>query len=347
MVKMEARFLLSRSKVIEQYNIVKSLADEVSYSFKTNTDVAKILESETNCSFSVESIKYIRQISEKSRVWFFTQAVNNNQLQELFNAGVNSFVVDNPYDLRTLLEFVSNHNKQINLLLRMRIKELTVHTGKHFVFGMPSKEINRLVPELRRNTHIKKLGIHFHRKTQNTSEWSLKRDISEVLDKGVLESIDIMNIGGGLPCRYKNYKLEFLNSIFDRILEFKDWLNKNFSVKMIIEPGRFIAAPAVKLEAEIIAIYDNNIIINCSVFNSAMDTFVLNTRLLVENELDSSTGKPYVIKGCTNDSMDIFRYKVYLKNPRVGDKIIFINAGAYNYATDFCGLEKLKTIIVD
>jgi ornithine decarboxylase len=45
--------------------------------------------------------------------------------------------------------------------------------------------------------------------------------------------------------------------------------------------------------------------------------------------------------------MDIFRYRVYLENPETGDKIVFLNAGAYTYSTDFCNLEKLETIIVD
>jgi len=45
--------------------------------------------------------------------------------------------------------------------------------------------------------------------------------------------------------------------------------------------------------------------------------------------------------------MDIFRYKVYLNSPKVGDKIRFLNAGAYNFSSDFCNLKKLKTEIVE
>ena len=114
---------------------------------------------------------------------------------------------------------------------------------------------------------------------------------------------------------------------------------------MIIEPGRFISGPAIKLEAEIENIYNNNIVINCSVYNSAMDTFVVPIRLLVENEKES--GEAYTIKGCTPDSTDVFRYRVYLDNPQVGDKIVFLNAGAYTYSTDFCELGKLETVVVD
>jgi ornithine decarboxylase len=114
---------------------------------------------------------------------------------------------------------------------------------------------------------------------------------------------------------------------------------------MIIEPGRFIAAPSIKLECEIINVYDNNIIVNASVYNAAMDTFVAHIRLLVEDESEDSSFR-YVIKGFTPDSLDIFRYSVYLnKEPKVGDKIVFLNAGAYNYSSNYFNLDKIKTVI--
>ena len=70
--------------------------------------------------------------------------------------------------------------------------------------------------------------------------------------------------------------------------------------------------------------------------------------MLVENELaDDEKGEYYLIKGNSPTRDDIFRYKVKLKQPKVGDKIVFLNAGAYNYTTDFCGFRKLETEIGD
>jgi ornithine decarboxylase len=114
---------------------------------------------------------------------------------------------------------------------------------------------------------------------------------------------------------------------------------------MIIEPGRFIAGPPIKLECYIKNIYNNNLIVDCSVYNSAMDTFVANVRLEIDGELEK--GDVYTIKGMTPDSMDILRYKVYLKNPKIGDKIVFLNAGAYTFTTDFCGIKKVEIAVAD
>jgi ornithine decarboxylase len=338
-----AKFILSKSMLMEQLKQSYKLADEVSYSFKTNYEVGKILEEESKCQFSVHSLKAAHELTSPERIWFFAQAWNKEELNNLLKFGVNSFVIDNEKDLGVLLE---NTTKEINLLLRMRLKENTVHTGKHFVFGFSSKKINELIEQLRNNKNIKKLGIHFHRKTQNVSEWSLKQELEDSLTKETLEQIDVVNIGGGIPSVYKNYKLRAIESIFSKIKELRDWLNQN-NIKVILEPGRFIAAPSIKLETTIKNIYDNNIIVNASVYNSAMDTFISNIRLNVEGETDNDAVH-YTIKGSTPDSLDIFRYKVFLKNkPKIGNKIIFLNAGAYNFSTDFCKLPIILTEVIE
>ncbi len=344
---MKARFVLSMRELLEQYGAVKQLADVVSYSVKTNPFLAHILEKETDSQFSIHFQNSLRHVRDLSRAWFFGQGWSPEEIKELLEKGVNSFVVDNENDLNTLLGCING--RKINLLLRMRLKERTVHTERHFVFGMYSRQVNRLVPVLRKNSSIGKLGIHFHRKTQNLSEWFLKDELSDILEKETLKNIDVINIGGGLPVKYKNYNVDVLPHVFEKIKELREWLNGN-GIRMTIEPGRFLAAPCIKLEARIRALCENNIVIDCSIYNSAMDTFEAHTRLLVENELDegeTDNGDVYTIKGCTPCSLDVFRYRVRLNNPKVGDKIVFLNAGAYTYATDFCGLEKLETVVVN
>ncbi len=341
---MNARFLLSKSKVIEQYKTARGLSDEVSYSLKTNPELEEILEKNTDSRFSVHFIRSVGRVKDKSRVWFLAQSWKKEEIESLMRKGVNSFIVDNESDLKVLLGYLDKKETKINLLLRMRLKERTVHTERYFVYGMYSAQINRLVPELRKNRKIEKLGIHFHRKSQNLSEWSYKEELEEVLTKETLENIDLLNIGGGLPVEYKNHRIDVLPYIFKKIKELKKWLNEQ-GIKLVLEPGRFISAPAVKLEAEIINIYGRNIVVNCSVYAGAMDTFVTNMRLLVEGEKDS--GEAYTIKGFTPCSLDVFRYRVYLDSPKVGDRIVFLNAGAYTYSSDFCDLERLETVVVD
>ena len=71
---MKARFMLSKSKALEQYKIVKELADEVSYSLKTNPALVGILEENTDSRFSVHFIDSLDYINDKKRIWFLAQS---------------------------------------------------------------------------------------------------------------------------------------------------------------------------------------------------------------------------------------------------------------------------------
>ncbi|OGI15952.1 decarboxylase [Candidatus Micrarchaeota archaeon RBG_16_49_10] len=341
----EAKFIVSKPKVLEQYKMLRDLALEVSYSVKNFTEICWVLEDNTDSFFSAHMFQSLQFVKDMTKVWFLAQAWNHDFIEKLVGIGVRNFVVDNEADLEPLVKYLDGKNVKINLLLRMRLKEHTIHTGKYFVFGMYSHQINGLIPQLRDNKNIDKLGIHFHRKTQNTSEWFIKDEISQVIAKETLEKIDLFNIGGGIPIEYKNTSGSNLKQIFQRIAEFKEWLGKEYNVKTIIEPGRFIAGPPTKLETEVLSVHGNNVIVNASVYNSSLDTIVFGLKLLVEGELEE--GEDFLIKGCTPCSMDIFRYNVKLKQPKVGDKVVFLNAGAYNFASDFCNLPKLGVEFTD
>ena len=334
------RFILSKKKVLEQYNKVKGLGDIVSYSVKTNLDVAMVLK-ETDSMFSLHSPENIKILNCPERMWFFAQGWDKKQIKKLLSIGIRRFVVDNINDLNRLMELESGLS-DVELLLRMNLKEMTIYTGRYFVYGMKAAVINSLIPKIK--NRVKAVGIHFHRKTQNISEWNYKEELEQSLKKDTIKMLDYVNIGGGLPSKYKNISDRALETIIKKINELREWLH-SFNIRMIIEPGRFISAPAIKLETKIINIYDNNIILDCSVYDGAMDTIVIPVKLLVQGELE--TGKSYVLKGNSPCSMDIFRYDVKLKNPKVGDKIIFLNAGAYNYATDFFSRKRIKTVIVE
>ncbi len=340
------KFVLSKSVLLDQYNELKKYADIISYSAKTNYEVAEILEKETDCFLSIHSLEGLEKVKNPKRVWYFAQAWDNEELNKIFTLGISHVVVDNETDLDVVLKYIKEHSLKVSLLLRMKLQEHTIHTGKYFVYGMYSHQVNKLLPELRANPNIQDLGIHFHRKSQNISEWSLQYELSNILSKEALQAITVVNMGGGLPVRYKNFRADVLELVFKEITKLKSWLSEN-NIQLIIEPGRYISAPCIKLVTTIRNVYDHNVIVNCSVYNSAIDSFVAHNKLEIENELPEHQGEAYTVKGHTPCSMDIFRYRVFLKDPKAGDTLIFINAGAYNFSSDFCNLKKIPTEVVE
>jgi ornithine decarboxylase len=340
-------FEISKKVVLEKFDEVKELADIVSYSSKTNPLVTEILEEERNCFFSIHSINELKNVEDKSRIIYLAQGWDEEEIDFLIKEGVESFVVDNVCDLNSLKKFMVDENYKINLYLRLKLKENTLRTEKYFVFGFGSSFVNEEILKLKELDFVDKIGIHFHRKTQNVAEWSLKREIENVLSENVLKSLNYIIIGGGLPSVYANTNVKIFDGIFEKIKEFRKWIN-GFGVQMIIEPGRFIAAPSGCLISHVKAVYENNIIVNASVYNSDLDALIVSVKLLVEGEVEKREGEPYVIKGITPCSMDLFRYRVYLKEePKVGDELVFLNAGAYNFSSDFCDLGKVEMKIVE
>lgn len=335
------RFVLSRSRALEGYSRLRGLCPDISYSLKTNPEVGRLLEEDTGCTFGVHTAEGLRDVRDPSRVHFLVQANTRESLSGLLKEGVRSFIVDNEADLGNLLGVLGRDKADI--FLRMRFQETTIYKGRFFLYGMLPETINRLVPELRGNPGVGRLGIHFHRKTQNTGNWSLRYMLEEALTEGSLDSIDMVNIGGGIPVDYKNSRADNLDYIFGKIRELRHWLESR-GIGMIMEPGRAIAAPAVRLETGIASLHGRNITVNASVYNSSMDTIIFPLKLLVEGE---GEGKSYLVKGCTPDSMDIFRYDVRLRSPRLGGTLTFLNAGAYNFSSSFCNLERPETVVVD
>ncbi|MBT5022432.1 decarboxylase [Candidatus Woesearchaeota archaeon] len=347
------RFELSKSKILEQFQKVKEVCKLVSYSSKTNSLASPILERETDCMFSVHLKNELKNISDLSRVIFLAQGWNLDEISEFIGLGITHFVVDNVVDLEIFEKYLEENENVcgLTLFLRLKLKERSLRTERYFVFGIESEIINKKIKKLslfKESGKLTGLGIHFHRKTQNMSEWNLKYELEQTIEPEVFDLLDYVNIGGGLPSEYANTNVDVIKSVFSKVLDLGNWF-ESLGIKMIVEPGRFICAPAGRLFTKVLRIYNKNIIVNVSVYNTDMDALIVPVKLLIEGEVskEKGEGEAYVIKGTTPCSMDLFRYRVYLKNICEGDELVFINAGAYNFSTDFCDLEKIETVIVD
>ncbi len=345
---MNPHFTLSKSKLQSQLKILTDLDLKVSYSYKTNRQIGDILqETSPDTHFSIHAHEEIPMIKDKSKISFFTQAESVEDLQNIIQQGITDFVIDNELDLQNILEAAEDSKTKISISLRMKFQEHRIGTGKYFVYGMHANRVNELISELKENQNIKELGIHIHRKSQNTSEWEITDEVKDSITEETLKTITTLNLGGGLPVQYKSYTSSTLPYILKKLEDVKKFLDTH-NIQTIIEPGRFIAAPPCKLHTNIIQIQNHNIVLNTTIYNCAVDTTLTETKMLIEQEIpEDEEGSYYLLKGNSPTRDDIFRYKVKLQNPKVGDEITFINAGAYNYTTDFFGYKKLETKIIE
>jgi ornithine decarboxylase len=342
---MKPHFTLSKQKLISQLKLLQNLNLTISYSYKTNREIGNLLQKISSPTlFSLHAQEEIEMIKDKSKISFFIQAETTKEVKGIIQSGVKTFVIDNEIDLENILQAAKQTNQKINISIRMKFHEHRIGTGKYFVYGLPSLKVNQLIQNLKNNPQINNLGIHIHRKSQNTSEWEIVEELKDSIDKETLKIIKSVNLGGGLPVEYKSYTSSTLPYILKKISKAKEFLDQH-NIETIIEPGRFLAAPPISLHTKIIQIQDNILILNTTIYNCALDTILTETKMLVKQETEK--GSDYLLKGNSPTRDDIFRYKTKLKDPKIGDEIIFLNAGAYNYTTDFFGYKKLETKIIE
>ena len=120
---------------------------------------------------------------------------------------------------------------------------------------------------------------------------------------------------------------------------------------IVFEPGRKVAGESISLIGQVVhkkKFFDQNIaILNCSVYNSSLDTLIVNLHLTAKKiEESKNIFENYVLRGSTPDSLDVFSRKVRLPELKSGDHIVFPHAGAYSFWSDFISLKKPAYIII-
>jgi len=125
----EAKFILSKEILKEQVKLLTDLGLKISYSYKTNREVGNILqEIAPQVNFSIHAKEEIEMINDKSKISFFTQAESEEQLKQLTEKGIKTFVVDNEIDLQKIL----NLKTKINLVPKNEIPRTPNRNRKIF-----------------------------------------------------------------------------------------------------------------------------------------------------------------------------------------------------------------------
>ena len=113
----KAKFVFSKSKVLQEYNLLKEVSDIICYSVKTNPYITNILEQETDSYFLIHHINELQYISDKTKILFMLHSPDQQELDIIFKYPITNFIVDNINDLDFLLKYISETNKKINLFL--------------------------------------------------------------------------------------------------------------------------------------------------------------------------------------------------------------------------------------
>jgi ornithine decarboxylase len=275
----------------------------------------------------------------------------DSDIRTALDYGVNVFVVDNPDELRKFVKF----RGRASLLIRVSFRSPDAVCDLSRKFGCAPEaaaELLALAAQLR----IKIAGFSFHVGSQAMDSGMYVHAIEvcrELLGSAAAAAHDlsILDIGGGFPVDYVNRPL----SIEDYCAPIRRALSALApSVRVIAEPGRYIAAPSAISVSSVMgrALRDGLwwYYLDDGLYGSYSGQMYDHAKYPIE-ALSSGDGETYpsVLAGPTCDSIDVIGENVQLPKLDLGDLIVGRSMGAYTSASasDFNFFPRATVLALD
>lgn len=267
-------------------------------------------------------------------------------------AGIDTFVIDNSEEAKKLYRYT---DRKLNILIRYRINtNSSAVVNLQYKFGCRTEDVLPLAQKVREAGH-EYYGLCFHIGSQCTHSANYvkairtaHRLINRLNANGFVSRV--LDIGGGFPVTY----VEPVPSIEEFCKPIAEALDQQIrpDIKVISEPGRYIAASAATLVCSIIgkSLRDGKIwyYLDDGLYSTFSGQLYDQCKYPV---LTERQGQPRlsVLSGPTCDSFDVMYDGLLIPEHEVGDKLIFPKTGAYCEVSgsNFNSLKRPDYIVVD
>jgi ornithine decarboxylase len=272
------------------------------------------------------------------------------EIRAALRYGCTTFVVDNAAEIDKFVRY----RHRVGLLLRLSIPNSTARVNLSKKFGCDLQLAQELLDHgARCGIHFK--GLSFHVGSQIASPAIFSRAINychELVVRNRQQNkgpLTIVDIGGGFPIAY--------DGMTSDIGEFCKPLRAALEllpahVRVIAEPGRFIAAPAVTCVTMIVGKAERGgrpwYYLDDGLYGSFSGQLFDHASYPLM-ALKSGQLAPCVVAGPTCDSIDIISENAELPELEVGDLVVAPMMGAYTAAsaTDFNCLARARFVVVN
>jgi ornithine decarboxylase len=338
-------FFIDKEKILANFHRFKDLFphSEIQYAIKANSEPELLRTLITaGCGFEIASkyeLEFLKSLQAPAdKIIYGTSVKPIAHIKEVFAYGVDRFACDSFSELEKIASVAPN--------ARVYIRAIANDTGSVFKFsekfGAPIENVLPLLLKAK-ELGLKPYGISFHVGSQasNPQAWAntlqiLQPVIEELQKNGI--TLDIVNIGGGYPCRYNSSpEAPSLEEIATYTLA--QYQKLPYQPTLLLEPGRGIVADAAVLVASIIAKVERQgntwLFLDAGVYNGLFETMAYqgSTRYPISamRPAGNSGEKIYEIAGPTGDSPDVISREALLpQDLEVGDKLIISHVGAYS-----------------
>ena len=275
----------------------------------------------------------------------------DSDIRDALRFGVTTFVADNPDEIRKFVRY----RKRAELLLRVCFRSPTAVCDLSKKFGCEPGAVLGLIEQARRlGVRVRGLSFHVGSQATDPSKYieavqACTNLIAEALLAG-LPSLDVLDIGGGFPVAYNDAVMpidEFCAPIRAALAK----LPKH--VRVIAEPGRFIAAPAAIAVSTVMGKAKRDgrwwYYLDDGLYGSYSGQLFDHAKYPVAALRDGGELFASVLAGPTCDSIDVIDDNISLPELEVGDLVVGRMMGAYTWAsaTDFNFFKRAKVVVMN
>jgi len=275
----------------------------------------------------------------------------DSDIRDALRFGVTTFVADNPDEIRKF----ARYRKRAELLLRVCFRSPTAVCDLSKKFGCEPGAVLGMIEQARRlGIRVKGLSFHVGSQATDPSKYieavqACTNLIAEALLAG-LPALEVLDIGGGFPVPYTDAVMpidEFCAPIRAALAK----LPKH--VRVIAEPGRFIAAPAAIAVSTVMGKAKRDgrwwYYLDDGLYGSYSGQLFDHAKYPVEALRQDGELFESVLAGPTCDSIDVIDDAIQLPELEVGDLVVGRMMGAYTWAsaTDFNFFKRAKVVVMN
>jgi ornithine decarboxylase len=350
-------FVVSKSKLIEQVNKFKTFLPRVipHYAVKANprVEVLKTLV-DAGIGFDVASQPEIEALFSlgvtPDRMIFANTNKSQSVLRYAHKKKLDLMTFDSEYELHKIAKCFPG----ARVLVRIKVPNIGSMVELSIKFGVdPSDAIPFLIKAYKLG--LKPAGISFHVGSQCTKVENYTEALeltSIIINDSKLKQLhlDIVDIGGGFPIRHFDSEEDYFSHMAPRIAKDIDRLFAP-SIKVIAEPGRFLAGPACTLIMQVIgkSIRSNKhwYYLNDGLYGTLSGILFDHCKYQYK-VFKKGTTQISTLAGPTCDSLDIISFGEDMPELEFGDIVYVQNIGAYSIATSttFNSIPVTKTIAI-
>ncbi len=306
------------------------------------------------CYFDIASqgeVKLLERNGITAKKTIHTHPIKRDiDIRSTLRFGCTTFVVDNEFELEKFVRY----KERVGLLLRLNFSNPDAVVNLAKKFGLSVEEAPAFISKAAQTgIHIK--GLSFHVGSQS-KQYQSHVDAIKACAEIIAESrktrdipMSILDIGGGFPINYDGTGAD--------IEDFCAPINKMLAtlpanIRVIAEPGRFIAAPSMTCVTSVIgkAIRAGKpwYYLDDGVYNSFSGQ-IFDHAIYPIASVRKGTTRPSALAGPTCDSIDVISENIELPDLNIGDLIVAPMMGAYTSATatEFNSLPRTHIIAIN